>query len=181
MSTTIYFVRHAEVENPNNLLYGRLPGFPLSALGKIQAEKLANFFANKKVAAIYSSPQLRCRQTASFIALPLYRKVGVSCLIQEVGSSFDGITKEEFEKVEPDISDSKPLTNYRRESVAEIQKRMRLFVNRMIRNYPNREVIAVSHGDPIVILRAYFQSVPFNWNFKKTHYVAKGRFLKIVV
>ena len=37
MRTRIHVIRHADVENPHRLLYGHLPGFQLSALGRAQA------------------------------------------------------------------------------------------------------------------------------------------------
>ncbi|MBL7159755.1 histidine phosphatase family protein, partial [Candidatus Microgenomates bacterium] len=50
--TTIYLVRHCEYENPRRVVPGRLPGFPLSAEGKENAKLLANYFKDKKIAAI---------------------------------------------------------------------------------------------------------------------------------
>src|SRR5262249_58111696 len=35
--TRVYLVRHADVENPRHILYGHLPGFPLSEHGRAQA------------------------------------------------------------------------------------------------------------------------------------------------
>lgn len=173
MRTTIYFVRHGEVRNPLNLHYGRLSGFPLNSSGLLQAEKLARFFADKKIVAIYSSPQLRCRQTA--------RPVRISYLIQELASSFDGIGKAEFEKIEPDLSNSKPLVNFIRESKEAIQRRMLIFVRKIVKLYPNQKVIVVSHGDPIVIVKAFLSDNNFDWNYKRLNYIGKGQFLKIVV
>src|SRR5688500_10709904 len=39
--TTLLLVRHAEVYNPDQILYGRLPRFRLSDVGQQQAERLA--------------------------------------------------------------------------------------------------------------------------------------------
>lgn len=181
MSTKIYFIRHADVDNPENLLYGRLSGFPLSSSGRTQSEELKKFFAGKKIAAVFSSPQLRCRQTARIIAFPHHLPVRISRLIQEVGSSFDGISEAEFENIEPTLSNSTPLAEYRRESRQDIDRRMTLFVRRVARQYPNRSVVAVSHGDPIVILKAGLEKTNFDWEYKKANYVAKGRFFEIVV
>ena len=154
MSTKIYFVRHSDVVNPHNLYYGRLPGFPLSLSGIAQAEKLGVFFSALNIAAVYSSPQLRCRQTARPIAQAHHLPVRISRLIREAGASFDGISKAEFEKIEPALSNSTPLAEYRRESREDIERRMTLFLRRVARQYPNRSVVAVSHGDPIVVLKA---------------------------
>ncbi len=181
MKTTVYFIRHGAVANPENVLYGRLPGFPLSMEGRLMAEKLAKLFSKKEISAVYTSPQLRCRQTARPLALFLNLPFHLSRLIQEVGSDFDGIGKDEFEKIEPDISDSKALLNYRRESVEDVQQRMTLFVKRMTKRYPGLTIAAVSHGDPIVILRAFLEGKSFNWDYKKNNYVPIGGYCRILV
>src|SRR2546421_293539 len=38
--TRIYLARHADVENPRRVLYGHLPGFPLSERGRRQAVEM---------------------------------------------------------------------------------------------------------------------------------------------
>lgn len=181
MSTKIYFVRHADVENPENLLYGRLTGFPLSRLGQVQAKELGDLFNSKSITAVYSSPQLRCRQTARSIALAHNLPVLISRLIQEVDSSFDGINKKEFENIEPALSNSTPLAEYPCESKEAIERRMLLFVGRVARHYKNCSIVAVSHGDPLVILKAKLEKKNFDWEYKKANYVAKGCFFEIVV
>jgi broad specificity phosphatase PhoE len=66
--TQVHLVRHGHVENPRRVLYGRLPGFNLSAVGRAQAELLARYFAPLPVAAVWSSPLERAQQTAAAIA-----------------------------------------------------------------------------------------------------------------
>src|SRR5689334_16774290 len=68
MPTTIYYVRHAGTENAERIQYGRIPGFNLSENGKKQAAKMADFFANKKISQIFTSPLERCFETANIIA-----------------------------------------------------------------------------------------------------------------
>ncbi|HEX2179878.1 MAG TPA: histidine phosphatase family protein, partial [Actinomycetota bacterium] len=66
--TLIHLVRHAEVENPDNIWYGRLEGFVLSERGLRQIVALADHLALKPIAAVYSSPLTRAVQTAEAIA-----------------------------------------------------------------------------------------------------------------
>lgn len=67
-ATTIHFVRHGEVDNPNHVLYERLPGFHLSARGVRMAKATAQYIATvpqmRGISAIYSSPLDRTRETA---------------------------------------------------------------------------------------------------------------------
>src|SRR5919206_4964208 len=68
LPTTIFVVRHAEVHNPKDLLYGRLPRYRLSERGRAQATVAARFLSGRPLATIYTSPLLRARQTADIIA-----------------------------------------------------------------------------------------------------------------
>ena len=66
--TDILFVRHADVHNPDNVFYARLPRFHLSDQGVKDAEVTATALAEEPLAAIYTSPMLRAKQTARAIA-----------------------------------------------------------------------------------------------------------------
>ncbi|MCA9875644.1 MAG: histidine phosphatase family protein [Anaerolineales bacterium] len=69
MRTTIAFVCHGEVHNPQGLVYGRLPGFELSAEGRRQAAAARRFLAdNLGIDRVFSSLMPRAQQTAAIIA-----------------------------------------------------------------------------------------------------------------
>ena len=74
-ATTIHFVRHGEVHNPDHILYERLPGFHLSDRGRRMAGATARYLAanpqTNTAAAIYSSPLDRTRETAQAILTAL--------------------------------------------------------------------------------------------------------------
>ena len=57
-ATTIHFVRHGKVYNPDHLLYERLPDFHLSDLGRRMAQANATSLAKNPhtntLAAVYS-------------------------------------------------------------------------------------------------------------------------------
>ena len=67
-TTTIHFIRHGEVHNPDEIYYGRLPGFYLSARGRLQAEATAQVLREQKLDAIFTSPMERAVETAEIIA-----------------------------------------------------------------------------------------------------------------
>ncbi|MDN6768989.1 MAG: histidine phosphatase family protein, partial [Bifidobacterium mongoliense] len=66
--TTIHFVRHGKVFNPDHLLYERLPGFHLSDRGRRMARATARFIAAdpdmSRSTTVYASPLDRTRETA---------------------------------------------------------------------------------------------------------------------
>jgi broad specificity phosphatase PhoE len=69
--TRVYLIRHADVENPNRVLYGHLPGFPLSARGRDQAGELGRRLRASGIRRIVHSPLERAHETARIIASQL--------------------------------------------------------------------------------------------------------------
>lgn len=66
--TVVHLMRHGEVENPKGILYGRLPGYHLSDLGRRMAERVAEHLAGRDITHVVASPLERAQETASPIA-----------------------------------------------------------------------------------------------------------------
>ena len=47
--TIVHLLRHGEVHNPDGVLYGRLPDFHLSDLGRQMAERAAETLADRDI------------------------------------------------------------------------------------------------------------------------------------
>src|SRR5215470_5949657 len=62
--TRVYLLRHADVENPRRVLYGHLPGFPLSERGRAQAVDVGKRLRDRGIARILHSPLERALETA---------------------------------------------------------------------------------------------------------------------
>ena len=62
----IHLVRHGEVHNPQRVLYGRLPGFRLSAAGRRGAIQAAEHVAasGRSIAGLVCSPLQRAQESA---------------------------------------------------------------------------------------------------------------------
>jgi broad specificity phosphatase PhoE len=91
-TTTVHLLRHGEVHNPAKILYGRLPGYRLSDAGLEMAKKAADWFADKDVVHLISSPLERARQTAQPLADARGLEVHVDERIIEAGNAFEGLT-----------------------------------------------------------------------------------------
>jgi probable phosphoglycerate mutase len=63
----VLLMRHAEVENPHGILYGYLPGFPLSARGRKQAAAVGRSLRGSGLKRILHSPLDRARETAEIV------------------------------------------------------------------------------------------------------------------
>jgi broad specificity phosphatase PhoE len=89
--TTVHLLRHGEVHNPAKILYGRLPGYRLSDDGLAMAKRAADWFADKDVVHLVSSPLERARQTAQPLAEATGLEVHVDERIIEAGNAFEGL------------------------------------------------------------------------------------------
>jgi broad specificity phosphatase PhoE len=154
--TTVYFVRHGEYRGQDKFVAFRAKGFPLSPKGKKQAERLAEFFLDKKVAAIYASPAQRCQETAKIIGEKLGLRVVTDNRLAEVKSPFNGIDREKYFQMKGENSlYDLPAQIAEGETIAEIEERMKAFLKETTGIYKNKTVVAVSHADPITILRRH--------------------------
>ena len=90
-TTVVHLLRHGEVHNPTKVLYGRLPGFRLSADGEAMAEKAAAWFAGRDVTHLVSSPLERAQQTAAPLADALSLTASIDDRLIEAGNAFQGM------------------------------------------------------------------------------------------
>ena len=90
--TIVHLVRHGEVDNPRQVLYGRLPGYHLSADGRMMAKAAAGFLAGRDVTVLLSSPLERAQETAE----PIAEEFGLAPVIDErliePWNHFEGMT-----------------------------------------------------------------------------------------
>lgn len=151
--TTIYFVRHGEYKNPDNIVPWRLPHFPLSDKGKEDINKDAEYFKNRNIEIIYSSPVLRAKQSAKILAKKLNKKIIISSLISEVRTPLQNkhISYKEFNKKRTyPYLDEYHLKN-RGENFDDIFRRVNKLVQKTLKLHKGKNIIFVSHGDPIMI------------------------------
>jgi broad specificity phosphatase PhoE len=91
-STIVHLLRHGEVENPQRVMYGRLPGYHLSAAGRGMADAAADFFAERPVVALYCSPLERAQETARPVAERLGLDIVTDERLIEPWNHFEGLT-----------------------------------------------------------------------------------------
>ena len=166
-ATTIHFVRHSKVYNPDHLLYERLPDFHLSDLGRRMAQATAAYLAKNPqtntIAAVYSSPLDRTRETAGAIldALnPVREARGEAPLtlttderVIEAGNEFRGKRIGHGEGALWKNGNWKLVRNLWKpswgESYQSIAHRMQDFALEKVAEYPGKQIVVVSHESPI--------------------------------
>jgi probable phosphoglycerate mutase len=153
-STTILLVRHGQTPTTGRVLPGRAPGLHLAEAGRTQAEAAAKRIAQiKRVAAVYSSPLERARETA----MPIARALGLAVRIERglleldigrwTGERLDRVSKRpEWSTVQRYPSGFRFPDG---ESFVEMQTRITAALARMVERHRGGVVIAVSHADPI--------------------------------
>lgn len=151
--TTVYFVRHGEYEGQDKFVAFRAKGFPLNSRGKGQIKNITKDFSG--ASAIYSSPVTRCLESAKIIGEKLHLKVTVDERLNEVKSPFNGIEKKKLDDMISDTLYNIPAQIAKGETWEEIEERMKDFLKEILRVYKNKTVVAVTHADPITILRAH--------------------------
>jgi broad specificity phosphatase PhoE len=90
-TTVVHLLRHGEVENPDHIMYGRLSGYHLSANGRAMASAAGDFFADRQVAALFSSPLERALETARPVAERLGLPVVTDERLIEPWNHFEGL------------------------------------------------------------------------------------------
>jgi broad specificity phosphatase PhoE len=88
--TIVHMLRHGEVENPKGILYGRLPGYSLSALGQKMASAVAESLAGRDVTQLLASPLERTQETARPIADQFRLPITTDDRLIEGGNFFEG-------------------------------------------------------------------------------------------
>jgi broad specificity phosphatase PhoE len=153
--TRIYLIRHADVENPNKLLYGHLDGFDLSALGRAQAAAIGERLRDEDIRRIVHSPLARAFETARLINERLGRPA--------VLESDPELREAEFSRYLQglpywQIPLRRPLWFVHKakrgivpgdESVDRMGGRILSVVRRVAREHPGEIMAVVSHADPI--------------------------------
>ena len=165
--TLVLLVRHGTTPTTGKILPGRARGLHLAESGKEQARRVAERVAELgTVAAIYSSPLERARETASPIARALGKPVRIERGLLEC--DFGDWTGQSLRRLmkKPEWATVQRAPSMFRfphgESFVEMQTRMVDAVDRIRRRHAGKTVVCVSHADPIKALVAHATGTPLD-------------------
>ena len=165
--TLVLLVRHGTTPTTGKVLPGRARGLHLAASGKAQAQRVAERIAELgSIAAIYSSPLERARETAAPIARATRKAVRVERgLIECDFGTWTGQSLRRLMK-KPEWSTVQRAPSMFRfpqgESFVEMQNRMVGAVDRIRRRHPGKTVVCVSHADTIKANVAHATGTPLD-------------------
>lgn len=159
--TRVHLVRHGEVHNPRGVLYGRLPDYHLSEVGREMARKVALRLRGRDIAYLASSPLERAQETAQ----PLVDQLGLTATVDdrliEASNHFEGLTV--------GVGDGalraprhwwrlrNPVKPSWGEPYKDIAERMLAAAEAARDAATDREAVCVSHQLPIWTLRSFVE------------------------
>jgi broad specificity phosphatase PhoE len=163
---TVFMVRHGEVDNPDRLVYADMPGFGLSARGRLEASAAAEFLAPLGLTAIYASPLQRAQETAAAIAAACRVEVATRDDLTEwlVARRWKGVAWEDLPtafpgELEAYLEHPTDLP-FAEESIAQLGDRVATAVAELAARHPNERIAVVSHQDPIQAGRLTLRGLP---------------------
>lgn len=150
--TTIYFVRHAQPDyNDHNDLTR-----PLTDKGKRDVKLVNDYFEDKGIDVVLSSPFLRAIDTVTELADKLSKKVILveefrerkidSCWIED----FNDFSLKQWNDFDFKLSDG--------ESLREVLERNINALNKVINEYKNKNVVIGSHGTALSTVIHYYDN-----------------------
>ena len=159
--TTVHLLRHGEVHNPGKILYGRLPDFHLSELGRQMAKADAEALAGRNVTYVVSSPLERAQETAEPVAAQFGLAIATDIRLIEAANFFEGknvsVGDGSFRNPRNWWVLRDPVTPSWGEAYLIIAQRMFAAVHAARVAAEGHEAVCVSHQLPIWTLRRYVE------------------------
>ncbi|MGH3860147.1 histidine phosphatase family protein [Actinokineospora sp.] len=159
--TIVHLLRHGEVHNPTGILYGRIPGFRLSATGERQALTVAEYLRENDIVHVVASPLDRAQQTATPIAASHRLELATDDRLIESANVFQGQRVSVGDGALRSLKNwphlRNPLTPSWGEPYLEIAHRMLAAVHRARTAADGHEAVCVSHQLPVWTLRRYLE------------------------
>lgn len=175
MGSRLYLVRHGETKwNKETRFQGQVD-VPLSEKGIVQAEAVSRRLEGQNFAAFFSSGLSRARDTADIIAKPHQKPVQVVPDLQEMDFGYwEGLTVEEIRQKynrESAAWWASPLENRvpGGEMLGELAERSVMAVKTIVQQYPEEQVLLVTHGGVIRCIVAAALGIDLNqyWRLRQ--------------
>lgn len=176
----IYFARHGEYQNPDQVVPYQLPGFPLTELGKQQAKLQGDKLLSEKIRSLSCSPIERCLETATIIGQTIHLHPNAYSELTETFTPLQGLTKDELLKLSQNYPyDVQTHIEGGGESPEAIFERMTNYVDKLKKMSKHSSHVIVSHGDPIYIylmgtLAKIIPHTSTEFNHGKIRYIPMG-------
>lgn len=154
-TTQVLLMRHADVENPQKVIYGHLPGFGLSSYGRAQAAAVGQSLRESGLRRIIHSPLDRARETAEIInaqlpsPLPLIPEPALR--EADIGRYLQGVPRWQIPIRRPGffVHKLRRGTLAGDETIEALGRRVLDVVEHVAREHPGEVSLLISHADPL--------------------------------
>ena len=170
----ILLLRHAETDWNRERRYQGWRDIPLSPTGRAQAESAGRLLAASPLAAVWSSPLARARETAALIAAPHTLAVREADAFKEMGfGDWEGLTRDEVRERFPDAHRAWAETPHEAawpgaETLGVVRARALAGLEALREAHQGQTVCLVSHGitSRILILEALGLGLDRLWSLQ---------------
>ena len=164
--TRLLLIRHALASGVGGKIAGRSEGISLVPAGYKQARRLKQLLAGIDIAAIYSSPQQRARETADALVGGGDQAVHIVAQLDELDyGDWTGRLISELNSV-PQWQAFNSVRSCARipngELILEVQARAIGFMEQVAARHPDQCVAIVTHGDVIRAVLSYYLGLPID-------------------
>ena len=149
----LILIRHGQTDwNIEKRVQG---GGEMNALGRAQAAALAERLRAESVAAVYSSPALRARQTARILAQPHILTVRQRSDLRDIDyGSYGGKYTADVQRQDPDLwkqwVEARHTVQFPDgEGLPDMRRRMERFLSSIAENDSAETLLAITHDSPI--------------------------------
>lgn len=151
------FMRHGEADNNvNRILVGRHIESHLTEIGRQQVRDTANYLKEILVDKVFVSPVIRARETAEIVCDVINMDYEIDERLYEielgklVGMNYEDIIEKHGNLFLKFYSgDEQMLDDYGVESFTSVKMRIKHLLDEAIERYPGKNIIFVTHLDPI--------------------------------
>ena len=163
----LYAIRHGETDNNvKRIIQGNKINSPLNENGIKQAELISGKLKDKNITKIYASDLLRTRQTAEIVNKILNVEIVYTSLLQEVdcgivsGKTIDEVMKiKEFLYIYQNRYKKDNIHFPEGESRNMVVDRVTKFLNTVKKESEEKNVLLVSHGGVLRVVRVVFAGI----------------------
>lgn len=162
----LYLIRHAVTAETGVTLSGRQSGVPLSSAGLAMAERAAAELGDLPVRALYTSPILRCRQTARPLGARWDTTPTIDRGLTEAHyGTWTGRSLKSLYRLKAWQRLMQSASRFRfpeGETLEEVQRRAVATVEALADRHGSETVAAVSHADVIRVILAHYLGMPLD-------------------